>query len=64
MTHSHRKSKKASPLQEGYVDKGGRNQSYQIQERPPGPAPMRPSKKGSSKADDQNQERAPDASEQ
>jgi len=64
MTHSHRKSNKASTLQEGYVDKGGRNQSYQIQERPPAPAPMRPSKKGSSEADDQNQNPAPDAPEQ
>jgi hypothetical protein len=29
------------PLNEGYVDKGGRNDAFQITERPPAPIPMR-----------------------
>jgi hypothetical protein len=32
---------KAMPLKEGYIDKGGRNDTFQITERPPARAPMR-----------------------
>ena len=32
------------PLQEGYIDKGGKNPpTSQVRQRPPAPAPLRPS---------------------